>query len=502
MREVAKKFMTLFAGNERVHGIYTVPRGAQAKDGEKLKGTARTLTEPYTVDNWIQHLTGKTRLGIVPITPENKVNWACIDIDRYDVDYSHVIEKVKDTPLVPIPSKSGGLHLWVFFKAPVLAAGVRKRLAAIAKKIGFGGVEIFPKQDQIITERGDVGNWVNMPYCGDIPDRRAYIDGERIALEDFPDRAEPKKTTLKALDAVAVSSPSLESGDLPEGPPCLQFLTKFGFPKGSRNNGLFNLAVYFKKAFPDSWEEKVDEANKKYMNPGSAREVMTIINSLKRKTYGYKCTDEPICTHCDKDVCMSRKFGIDGDPIDLPVLTSLTKILSDPPAYFINIDGKRAGPMCSEDFLQQSRFRKVIFERTNKVIPAIKPHKWNDILEGLTEEIQEVDIPLEATPKGWLLDYLERWLEGPLVTDRREDLLIGKIWAKNDKMHFQMADFLSYLEKQGFRMPTPQVLAHLKSSGVKHKQMKIKGYGRNIWIVTKKEVEGRLGPIKIVEDMF
>ena len=42
-----------------------------------------------------------------------------------------------------------------------------------------------------------------------------------------------------------------------EGPPCLNKLATTGFGEGSRNNALFNIAVYYKQSKPDSWEDEI-----------------------------------------------------------------------------------------------------------------------------------------------------------------------------------------------------------------------------------------------------
>ena len=43
----------------------------------------------------------------------------------------------------------------------------------------------------------------------------------------------------------------------PGGPPCLNKLATTGFGEGSRNNALFNIAVYYKQSSPDSWEDEI-----------------------------------------------------------------------------------------------------------------------------------------------------------------------------------------------------------------------------------------------------
>ena len=41
------------------------------------------------------------------------------------------------------------------------------------------------------------------------------------------------------------------------------------------------------------------------------------------KDWGYKCNEEPMCSHCDKKLCKSRKFGIGGEIYCFLILTDL-----------------------------------------------------------------------------------------------------------------------------------------------------------------------------------
>ena len=72
----------------------------------------------------------------------------------------------------------------------------------------------------------------------------------------------------------------------PDGPPCLNKLAIDGFGEGSRNNALFNVAVYCKKAHADDWENQVGMYNQKYMDPPlNYQEVAVgnkICNQMKR----------------------------------------------------------------------------------------------------------------------------------------------------------------------------------------------------------------------------
>ena len=63
--------------------------------------------------------------------------------------------------------------------------------------LGTVAAKIFPKQEQILVERGDVGNFINLPYFDAKQTLRYAIkeDGEPASLEEF----------LDLVDARAVS---------------------------------------------------------------------------------------------------------------------------------------------------------------------------------------------------------------------------------------------------------------------------------------------------------
>ena len=68
------------------------------------------------------------------------------------------------------------------------------------------------------------------------------------------------------MEKIKIEEKKIEEA-FPLGPPCLNQLAKEGFGEGSRNNALFNIAVYYKQAKPDSWEDELVKANQTHMNP-------------------------------------------------------------------------------------------------------------------------------------------------------------------------------------------------------------------------------------------
>ncbi len=486
LNELAQLYMVLFAGLTRAYGIYNIGTNQPDENG-KIKGKQIvTKRAKYGLREWVRHLKGEQGLGIVPINDENKVVWSVIDVDRYDVDFMTLIRQVYPTPLVPFRSKSGGLHLFVFFKNPVAASSAQQRLKHIASQLGFGGSEVFPKQG-VLVDKSDVGQWLNMPYFnGDDTNRFAYDQhGGPLSPVEFLTHVVSKKTTLKELSELELESVYTDSSDIPDGPPCLQYLTEYGFPKGSMNRALFNLGVYYRKAFPDQWEQKVEEANKEWLT-GTSKEIQRTVKSLEKKKYEYMCAEEPICRHCNKDICHTRKYGV-GEMEDLPVFSAMTILMSNPPTYYLNVNGIRIGPLTTEEFIKQDRLILLVVERLRLHIQRIPLKKWHVVTNKLLIEATEMEMPKDMDVEYQLFDLLEEYCLGHNCTTNRDELINNRVWEnERGEFHFRMQAFWDWLQvKHRFKEVTSrQMTAQFKMSNMKHKGVKVKQKFINVWVVT------------------
>lgn len=396
------KIWELFKGLDRAYGTYQVTE----KDGEKLAGKGRTVQQPVSPDIWELHLTGERSLGIIPIRDDNTVAFAAIDIDTYPLDHADLELKIKslDLPLVVSRSKSGGAHLWLFIKGPgALAEAVRPKMAEWAAELGYSGVEIFPKQDEI-KDKEDVGNWINMPYFGGDNDELRYgiVDGKRASLANFIKHAIKQSITHDDLDMIQVGG---EVEIMEGGPPCLSTLARTGFPKGSRNISLFNLAVYARKRWPDEWEDKVDELNERFLDPVlGPGEVAQIKRNIDKKTYFYKCSDMPIVSVCQKAICVKRPHGIGGDAFDKSdfKLEGSIRMLTEDVYYITTINGKRV-MLNAHAVIGQHAFRIAVMNQTGFMVPAMKPRQFAEMMNDMTTNAQEVEVPKRTGRRGLLL---------------------------------------------------------------------------------------------------
>ena len=148
----------------------------------------------------------------------------------------------------------------------------------------------------------------------ELTDEQAPRDGQSGTVDPLKAQTPPSCESLQQ-DLAWSDKPITTTIKWSEAPPCLQQLVVQGFPQGTRNPGLHNLAVYARKSDPDNWPRLVEEMNRKYMHPQLAmNEVNTIIESQKKKPYFYGCKKQPIAPFCNREICKSCKFGVGNGP--------------------------------------------------------------------------------------------------------------------------------------------------------------------------------------------
>ena len=129
-----------------------------------IKGNGSLTDQHYK-----EHLRGEYGLVVCPVDHDGKCKFGVIDDDTYDKEHTKEIRKKilqMELPLVPLPSKSGGIHLTLFLEEKIEAKLVRKLLKCLREQLDLPkDTEIFPKQDKI--ESGAVGSCINLPYSAE-----------------------------------------------------------------------------------------------------------------------------------------------------------------------------------------------------------------------------------------------------------------------------------------------------------------------------------------------
>jgi hypothetical protein len=515
---LAKHFYELFAGLRRAYGTYEVDPELK---GIKKKGKALTLAEELTVKVWEGHIKGKQGIGVVPIRDDDTCVWGALDIDKYDLDLVALENQINEIglPLVLCRTKSGGAHLYMFTSEPVPAALIREKLERCGDALGYPDTEIFPKQ---VTMGGpkDIGNWINMPYFdAAATNRYAIEDGEPVPAERFLEMAEERKMSLGDLELL---DPQVQEEPFSDGPPCLEHLAKVGFPAGSMNHALFNVGVYYRNRYADGWEDKVQEANQRWMGPGTFQEVSSIIKSLNRKGYQYKCSDQPLVGHCKRSVCAKRDYGIPTpaknkaaakekrecilDRVDKPVVCFEPPAGSgDEPRWGFKIQGQEL-TLTMDIIFNQRKFLMEYFKHFHQIELPTSEERWARKMNELLASEEREEMPADAGPEGQLWAHVESFCTGKVQAQEREEILLARPWTDEGITYFRSGDLIKYLEQAHFRVfNSTEIHMILRQRGAGHKQFNIKGRCTQCWWVPAfgQQTEG-FNPIEIPvqEDKF
>ena len=438
-------FEKIFKGLERAHGVTYVDK--KGVDGQKIKGKSFVQRQDVTQKMWADHLQGlEPSLGIIPINDENNCKWGCVDIDSYaGFDHKKLINKIKhlQLPLLVFRSKSGGAHVFLFTTVPVEAKLMRDKLLSISAVLGYGGSEVFPKQIKLKSKE-DTGNFLNLPYFnGDETTRYCFNDeGEAVNLERFYRLYDLYKRTPEQLEQLQIKRPESEFND---GPPCLESMTQTDIKDG-RDRILYQYIQYAKRKWPENWQGKINAFNYKYFEkhlegPLEDKIVQGKIKFNDGKDLGFKCNEEPMCNHCDKNLCRTRKFGIGGESV-FPSLTDLQKVLLDEPYYWVNVDGDRV-KLDNIDYLMEQRlFRRTVAKQINKKPPRITVKEFEKYTDQLLSGVEEVEAPQGSSKIDQLSNHLEDYcIQRSIGTITKPDILNGAVYKEDNKHVFTFHRF-------------------------------------------------------------
>ena len=131
-----KEFRKYFSGLERDFGFCNVNNGYHDPQTNKLKfdpGDYGWSKRNISDQDYQDHLDGKRAIGIQACDDNGMASFGAIDIDPSDYsnfDIQHYLKIIQDKnlPVVPIKSKSNGLHIYVFTAEKVPATLIREFL--------------------------------------------------------------------------------------------------------------------------------------------------------------------------------------------------------------------------------------------------------------------------------------------------------------------------------------------------------------------------------------
>ena len=436
-----QEYIKIFNGYRHAYGIADWTNAIVDPESGKQKPNYRWTYEEFTDTIYQEHLEGKVSVGIQPTNESGDSRFGVIDIDpkKYEnFDKKFYLETIQQykLPLIPIESKSGGLHLYLFMNEFVQSTIIVSFLSNLLPLFNLKpDTEIFPKQTQLTKdpETGIIkpGQFINLPYYGG--QRRAInIDGTFFTLEQFIKVVDANITTTDDLKSLTeeMEKQSMEGvdEDFLEGPPCLALISKISNQSefDGKDRFMYNYHVFVKMKYPDTWEQKVKNAPVKYFarehaNAWDDNKLKQKTRSWNRSEKGYTCNQSPLSDFCKKGICVKKKFGIlAGSKGQYPVLTNLRKIDIEPdPEYEFDVtkpDGiGKATVHCKtiEHVTDQRKRRNSIAKAAGFPPPIIKAPEDQTVLEALFQTQKVINPPVGTSPKEKLHDVLHAKINGP-----------------------------------------------------------------------------------------
>jgi hypothetical protein len=503
--------------------------------GEKNEGRALTVHEPITEILWEQHLAGELGLGAVPARDDGTCTWAAIDVDDYRLDLPGLVRRVAKAalPLLVIRTKSGGAHLYIFFAEKIICADARALLARFTKKLRLKSVdargeptdcEIFPKQDKVGAD--NAGSWINLPYqSGDRSLRYAFdpVTAVAISAEDFLDLTYDRALSKEQIegwfvegrdvvddleeDSSKSSTTSTEDPRWPGAPPCLTQLLRLGVVGGTRNETLFNLVLYLKRADEATAESRAIELARTFEPPMNEQEARQTTRAALRRPYNYRCRNPPLVGVCDRSTCLTRAHGVAGhalapgedrtDARTRLTLGTLCKILLTPPTWVWDVNGFRV-ELTTEQLLNQRLFLIRVFEESNLMGVPVRPANWATIVAKAAAEAPQLKPPPDATEAGLVWVTLARFCTSKAQAKTIDELLMGKPFTTHGRTFFCASDFLAYCHQQQTPATARNIFRWLHERGLAHAVLDLKGKQTDVWSVP--EFTGQTIPFLVPRD--
>ena len=470
-----QEFIKNFTGLERNYGFCNISNGYEDPDTGKIKfknGDYGWSGKPITEFDYKQHLDGTKSIGIQPCNDNDLARFGAIDIDPkiykdLDVKYYLDIIQEKELPLIPIKSKSGGLHLYLFTKELVRAKVIKDFLEDILFLFKLPiNTEIFPKQTKLGSDTNGNkvnGNFINLPYFG--KKERVAIDpsGKEIPFDLFLQCVELNKVDSKQIKELSdnLIQKALNGGaeEFKDGPPCLEILSKNKMKDG-RDRFLYNYMVFAKKKYSDDWKNKVLQAGRNYFEFNQTwtdDHIKMKIKNWEKQEKGHTCSDELLSPVCVKSECVKRKFGIISDKkIDWPLMTNLIKVDFKPdPEYYLTVENKKGDSVSvhAKDvnkLKDQKELRGLIMAQADIFPPPIKAMDFHAMINALLDTQDTVQPAPGTRPMEILKKLIKEHINGPQATTHNS-FLSGNVLKDETYAYFVYDDFYNFLKENEWK---------------------------------------------------
>jgi hypothetical protein len=232
------------------------------------------------------------------------------------------------------------------------------------------------------------------------------------------------------------------------GPPCLAYIAR-ETSADFQHNYLFNVAIFFKRKYPENWDTALGWVNYHVLRPaGNSEKLTALIKDFKNRDYEYRCKDEPICSHCLADNCRRQPFGVGQGKGGTDKLELGMTIMNRNPRIFIVNIGENRVKFGADELLKVHKYREKCMAYSESFPDVVKQSEWDGIVRRAVEEANRVEPPDILQSYVNEIELLELFFSIFVPTGVRQggqEYLNGKI---GDEVRVNVSDQAIYFKRQ------------------------------------------------------
>ena len=387
---------------------------------EKGKVVCRRRTIKGAPDNeaWHKHFAGEEILGLVPICDDGTTTWGCLDIDDPKIAIERVWERAEGMPIYPCVSKSGCVHVFVFYERPLAPAQVRADLDALRDhlKLPKRHVEIFPKQEKI-TASGTASP-IAIPYGYQ---NSQCFRGEYLTQAQFVTQVE--RVVAIATDVKVPSYITMAEALFQKDGTEYDEWRKTSCAMKDWGHAIGSDAVAYSLwdkwcQFNDSYDREKNWQEWGRMAPAAS----------------------------DSDVSWRYLVSMGMSGVDI---SNLIKYNTQPPTYTVEINGK-AVPCTSHELRNANELARLAFEYADFVMTPPKKETHNMMLRDLLANMVTKEAPVDASKEGMFLSLVGAFCTRQGTKKTLDAVLDGGVYVDGDRTYFEASELMRYLKSRGF----------------------------------------------------
>lgn len=433
---ICQRILSLFKGNG-CHVVYSI-------EGKKVAYT--TVPVQPSVEAVRDHLMGTKGLGIVPINSDNRCYFAALDVD--DFKEASLVQSSLPIPFHVYPSKSKGVHAYLFFSESLAAGDVRTFLLSMCSLLDLSKTEAFPKQNELLP--GKNGSSINLPLYGYLKtNTEADLDLIVQGMED---------SKLSSVEWSVFKVKWLYGA-----PSCLRrgFLEPIGV--GFRNEALYKLAVFFNISLRDLVDVKdiLFSAKNviKWQGWGEEEEhqcLFTIRSGLQnfvgKNCSGCRCFGK---IQDERPVEMTGMFDL------IEESESIVLYKSEEPLYIVRLKNGQMIKLTVDQLSSPMKLVNAVLGQINAVVRAPGNNNRLAWLVRFTNKAVIEELPNDADLHRMVMENLKTYLK---ATSSNSNSPLSRCFALFDttenKHYFSFTPFHKYVVDSGCDI-TPSMLYYI-----------------------------------------